>query len=116
MTIVRWIIITALAVAFLLLSVANWTPVPFRLPDGEMINIRLPLLLALAFVAGWLPTWLVYLGAKATWKRKLARASGTAEAPAMAAPVAAQFEPLHTPHPSPLPGQAQPTIVPPAGA
>lgn len=101
MTILRWILLTALAVAFLLLAVANWTPVPFRLPDGAMISIRLPLLLALAFVAGWLPTWLLHLGAKSNWKRKLARAS--------AAPV-----PLHPV--SPLPGQAQPTIVPPAGA
>jgi uncharacterized integral membrane protein len=73
MTILRWILATALAVAFLLLAVANWTPVPFRLPDGTMVNIRLPLLLAIAFVAGWLPTWLVHLGSKATWKRKLAK-------------------------------------------
>ncbi|KAB7645451.1 hypothetical protein [Polymorphobacter fuscus] len=100
MTVLRWILVTALAVAFLLLAVANWTPVPFRLPDGAMVNIRLPLLLAAAFVAGWLPTWLVHIGAKAQWKRKLAK---TGVAPA-------------EPRPSPLPSQAQPTIVPPAGA
>jgi hypothetical protein len=64
-----------------------------------MVNIRLPLLLALAFVAGWLPTWLIHVGTKATLNRKLAKA-GLAE-PARA-PV--------------LPSQAQPTIVPPAGA
>lgn len=75
MTIVRWILATALAVAFLLLAVANWTPVPFRLPDGQIVNIRLPLLLAAAFVAGWLPTWLVHLGTKAQLHRKLAKAA-----------------------------------------
>jgi uncharacterized integral membrane protein len=73
MTIVRWILATALAVAFLLLAVANWTPVPFRLPDGTMVNIHLPLLLAAAFVAGWLPTWLILLGTKAQHNRKLAK-------------------------------------------
>jgi putative membrane protein len=73
MSILRWILATALAISFLLLAVANWTPVPFRLPDGAMINVRLPILLGLAFVAGWLPTWLIHLGSKATWKRKLAR-------------------------------------------
>lgn len=99
MTILRWVLVTALAVAFLLLAVANWTPVPFRLPDGSMVNIRLPLLLALAFVAGWLPTWLIHVGTKATLNRKLAKA-GLAEP--TRAPV--------------MPSQAQPTIVPPAGA
>lgn len=99
MTILKWILITALAVAFLLLAVANWTPVPFRLPDGSMVNIQLPLLLAAAFVAGWLPTWLVHLGTKAQMRRRLARAGTVIE-----------------PRPSPLPSQAQPTIVPPAGA
>ncbi|PZN94620.1 MAG: hypothetical protein DCF31_08940 [Alphaproteobacteria bacterium] len=98
MSIVRWVLLTALAVAFLLLAVANWTPVPFRLPDGTMIFIRLPLLLAIAFVAGWLPTWLWHLGSKATLTRKLAK-TGNGE--------------VRT---SSLPSQAQPTIVPPAGA
>ena len=95
MTTLRWILATALAVAFVLLAVANWTPVPFRLPDGSIINIQLPLLLAIAFIAGWLPTWLVHLGTKAQMKRKLARA-GTAEPATPSSP-------------------AQPIIVPPAG-
>lgn len=99
MTILKWVLITALAVAFLLLAVANWTPVPFRLPDGNMVNVRLPLLLAAAFIAGWLPTWLMHLGTKAQMQRKLAKAGVFVEA-----------------RPSPLPSQAQPTIVPPAGA
>ena len=100
MTILRWILLTALAVAFLLLSVANWTPVPFRLPDGAMISVQLPLLLALAFVAGWLPTWLYHLGVKTTLQRKLKRTE-----PSVAARPAVQAQ-----------AQAQPTIVPPAGA
>jgi hypothetical protein len=101
MAILRWIMLTALLVAFLLLSVANWTPVPFRLPDGAVISIRLPLLLGLAFVAGWLPTWLYHLGAMASFKRKAARIGRIADT---------------IPGASKLPSQAQPTIVPPAGA
>jgi len=101
MSILRWIMLTALLVAFLLLSVANWTPVPFRLPDGAMVSIRLPLLLGSAFVAGWLPTWLYYLGAMANLKRKATRIGGKPDA---------------LPGTSALPSQAQPTIVPPAGA
>jgi uncharacterized integral membrane protein len=99
MTILRWVLATALAVAFLLLAVANWTPVPFRLPDGAMVNIQLPLLLGIAFVAGWLPTWLILLATKARLNRRLAKA-GIIETP---------------PAPA-MPSQAQPIIVPPAGA
>ncbi len=100
MNILRWILLTVLAVAFLLLSVANWTPVPFRLPDGAVVSIHLPLLLALAFIAGWLPTWLMHVGARSTWKRRIAKAERV----------------LGIERPEPLPSQAQPTIVPPAGA
>lgn len=104
MTILKWISVTALAVAFLLLAVANWTPVPFRLPDGSIAFIQLPLLLAAAFIAGWLPTWLVHLGTSAQLKRRLAKAG------------AMTTEPRLSQIPSSLPSQAQPTIVPPAGA
>ncbi len=102
MTILRWAVAAALAMAFLLLSVANWTPVPFRLPDGAMVNLPLPLLLIAAFLAGWLPTWLYHLAARATWTRRLSRAGKAPEA----APAP----------PAGLPPQAQPIIVPPAGA
>lgn len=88
MNIVRWVLVTALAMAFLLLSVANWTPVPFRLPDGAMISVPLPLLLAAAFVAGWLPTWLLMVGTRTRLKRKLAVYEGREARPAsVAAPV-----------------------------
>lgn len=110
MTVLRWILITALLVAFLLLAVANWTPVPFRLPDGATINIRLPLLLAAAFIAGWLPTWLVHLGSKSAWKRRLAKAERSID-DALSA-----VRPTTTATRPTLPDQAQPMIVPPAGA
>jgi len=85
MNIVRWVLVAALAMAFLLLSVANWTPVPFRLPDGAMISVPLPLLLAVAFVAGWLPTWLIMLGTRTTLKRRLAVYEGKDSKPASVA-------------------------------
>jgi uncharacterized integral membrane protein len=88
--------------AFLLLSVANWTPVPFRLPDGTMINPPLPILLGIAFIAGWLPTWLLHLGTKATMKHKLGKLQ--------------KGDDFRSAAGSTLPSQAQPTIVPPAGA
>lgn len=109
MTILRWVLLTALAIAFLMLAVANWTPVPFRLPDGAVVSVQLPVLLAVAFLAGWLPTWLIHLGTRAQLRRRLTRYEGVA--PTAVAPTGASVPPL-----APLPSQAQPTIVPPAGA
>ena len=108
MTILRWILLTALLVAFVLLAVANWTPVPFRLPDGTIISVLLPLLLLAAFVCGWLPMWLYHLAHKAAMNRRL----GKAERSLNDALLTVRTE---TPV-SPLPSQAQPQVVPPAGA
>jgi uncharacterized integral membrane protein len=74
MTGLRWIIIIALVAVFLLLSVANWTMVPFLLPQGRPVMIPLPLIIAAAFIAGWLPTWLSHLANATRLRRKLDRA------------------------------------------
>ena len=94
MTIVRWILLIGLAFGFLLMAVANWTPVPFRLPDGEMRSVPLPLLLIGAFLAGWLPTWLYHLGAKASWKRRLGKGTPPVIAAATAPPTSAPVSSL----------------------
>ncbi len=58
MAIIRWLLLAALLFGFLLLAVANWVPVEFVLPTGRVTTLPLPLLLAGAFVAGVVPTWL----------------------------------------------------------
>lgn len=71
---VRAILVVLVAVAFLLLSVANWSLVPFLLPDGRSVQVPLPLIIAAAFVAGWLPTWLSGLASRTMMKHRLERA------------------------------------------
>lgn len=111
MTILRWMILAALAVAFLLMSVANWVPVPFRLPDGAVISAPLPLLLGASFILGWLPTWLLHLGTRTTLKRRLAKIERSSDDKL---PTPAPFVP---PTPSaPLAPDAPPISAPPAGA
>jgi uncharacterized integral membrane protein len=60
MRIVRWMLLAALAMAFLMLALANWVPVGFVLPTGRTVQLPLPLLLGAALVAGWLPTVIWY--------------------------------------------------------
>lgn len=69
----RALLVALVGAAFLLLSVANWSLVPFLLPDGQAVQVPLPLIIAAAFLAGWLPTWLSALAARAMMKRKLER-------------------------------------------
>jgi uncharacterized integral membrane protein len=70
----RLVIAAMLATAFLLLSVANWRLVPFLLPQGREVMLPLPLIIAIAFLAGWLPTWLAQLATTASLRRRLERA------------------------------------------
>jgi hypothetical protein len=102
------IAIGALLVLFAGMAAANWgeAPIAFVLPNGDVAPIRLPLLLGLAVLAGWLPMFLWHMIARAGLKRRLARLEGPVAAPAPAAPPAA----------SARVDMAQPTIVPPAGA
>lgn len=54
----RWVFLAAMAAAFILLAVSNWTLVDFILPDGTAKALPLPLLLGVAFLAGVIPTWI----------------------------------------------------------
>jgi len=95
---------------FGLFSYFNWTVVPVAL--GSMIvDIRLPLVLLAAFVLGWLPTLLMHWAARSSWRRRLAKADRLLEDALSTGP---RTTPV--PAPMPLPSQAQPTVVPPAGA
>lgn len=58
MSMIRWIFLAAMAAGFVLLAVSNWTLVDFVLPNGRLAPVPLPLLLAGAFLAGAVPTWL----------------------------------------------------------
>lgn len=109
MTFLRWLLVAGCAFVFLLLAVSNWTPVPFIMPAGDPVTVPLPMLLLLAFSAGWLPTWLLHIGARAGWRRRLAKV----ESNGMGAIPKAPNPPAAAP---PAPSLAQPIIVPPAGA
>ncbi len=78
MSFIRWLLLLALAFAFVLLAVSNWTMVDFILPDGTPRALPLPLLLAGAFVAGVIPTW-AWLSLLRPLSAKGARSRPTAE-------------------------------------
>ncbi len=68
------LILTGMAFAvFLAFVFFNWTDVDIALGPWSIV-IKKPALVLLAFLAGFLPTYLMHIASRTTWKRKLARA------------------------------------------
>ena len=86
-------------VAFVLFAVPNWTMVPLNFTTTEVL-VRLPVLLAAAALAGFIPACIAYR----LTRRRLARLRLAGEA---------AFAPSSDTRPV-QPSQAQPTCVPPA--
>lgn len=63
-----WVIVAALVAIFFR---ANWTDVTFKLWGDTLIDIKLPVLVAVSFLIGFLPTWLIFRARLWALKRKL---------------------------------------------
>jgi len=98
MGLIRWMVLLALLLVFLLLAVSNWTFVEFVLPDGSPAAVPLPLLLAAAFLAGVIPTWIWHALLRPMASSNRSRRAETVERTEVASSL------------------GQPGIVPPAGA
>ena len=51
-----WVLIAVLVALF---ARANWTPVTLNLWNDIQADTKLPVLLFVGFLIGWLPTWLI---------------------------------------------------------
>ena len=72
MQIIRTIIWVLLLVALLLFSIANWDPtITVRIWDGIVVDTKLPAIVIVSFVIGFVPIWLYYRAAKWQWRRKV---------------------------------------------
>ena len=89
------------AAAMVLFARENWVPVTLTLWSGLQADVKLPFLLLLMFLLGFLPTYLLYRGRMWSLRRQLVRpervvvgnqpapaqpVSSVAEAPVTAAP------------------------------
>lgn len=78
-----WILIAA---ALAIFATANWSDVTLRLWGGLLLTIKLPFLMLLVFLLGWLPTWLVMRGK--LWRVKRQGIDGNAGRPVPPPPAA----------------------------
>ena len=84
MRMIRTIVWVVLVIAFLLFSLNNWAPVTVKIWEGLLWETKLPALVLLAFLLGWLPTWLVHLAGKWRLKRRISALEAVARQPGAA--------------------------------
>lgn len=71
MRIVRTVIWVVLIIALVLFSINNWATVTVKIWEGLLWETKLPVLVVLSLLVGWLPTWLVHLVGKWRLKRRI---------------------------------------------
>ena len=81
-----WVI---LAAGLVLFARENWVPVPVNLWSGLVAEVKLPFLVAIVFLLGFLPTYLLYRGRMWTLRRQLTRPERVSVGNQPAAPAAA---------------------------
>ncbi len=113
MQIVRTVIWVLLLVGLLLFSVANWDPtVTVQIWEGIVVDTKIPAIVIVSFLIGFLPMWLYHRASKWAAKRKIASLENAART-AAATPVAQGSEAAAEPAPTPAAAPAtEPTPAP----
>jgi len=65
---VFWVLLAVLVALF---AVRNWTDVTLNLWGNIQADIKVPILMAITFVLGWLPVWLVMRAKLWAMRRRL---------------------------------------------
>ncbi|WP_077147721.1 DUF1049 domain-containing protein [Sphingopyxis sp. KK2] len=112
-----WVLLTALLVVF---STVNWVVVPVQVWPNLIVETKLPAIVLISFLIGFLPTWLAWRAARWSLKRRLdhserqltdLRAMANRPAEPIAAPVV-PVEPVPVATPSATPTDLFPTDKP----
>ena len=93
-----WVLLAGVAVAF---AFNNWTTVPLRLWGGLIADVNLPLLLGLAFLAGFVPMYVAAKASRWRWKQRVNALERTVSD--LTRPAAPPSEPSHVPPAEPVP-------------
>jgi uncharacterized integral membrane protein len=89
-----WVV---LAIVLVLFAKANWTQVTLNLWGGLQMDAKLPVLVLIAFLLGFLPTFLILRGRIWSLKRRLEAAGPTVVANAPGGTVSNAVAPPVTP-------------------
>lgn len=86
-----WILLTVVVVVF---SLRNWQPVTINLFAGLLADVKLPVLLLIAFLLGFLPLYLYYRAVRWRLRKRLVALEASAAVPAPSITPTFPSEPL----------------------
>ena len=86
-----WVLVAVIVTFF---AYRNWAAVTLNLWGDIQVDIKVPILLLLFFVLGWLPTWLLMRTRLWTYRRRLDAFERTRASTVEAAPVGSDEEPV----------------------
>lgn len=102
-----WVLVAVLIAVF---AMTNWKNVDITLWAGLIVSINLPFLILLAFLLGFLPTFLWYRAIR--WRLTSRLSTRESELNALRVPVETPAEPLPASSPLPLTPAPPPPVTP----
>jgi uncharacterized integral membrane protein len=86
MQIIRTVIWVLVLVALGLFTLNNWQPVEVKLWEGIILETKLPALVIVSFLMGFLPMWLLHKGVRWRLNRRIGLMENTVKASSMGNP------------------------------
>lgn len=86
MQIIRTVIWVLVLVALGLFTLNNWQPVEVKLWEGIILETKLPALVIVSFLMGFLPMWLLHKGVRWRLNRRIGLMENTVKASTMGNP------------------------------
>lgn len=109
MQVIRTIIWVLILVALLVFAIYNWTPVSVKIWEGLILETKLPALVIVSFLLGFVPMWLLHQGTKWRLERRIGGLENTMRsASAVLAAPAAHSEPATGDSPEDTPDTTTP--------
>lgn len=109
MQFLKTLMLIMLAVVFIVFAYNNWQAVTIDLWSGLQLVTKLPVLLMVTFLAGFLPVWAFHRTASWRLKRRIATLEANQARAAAAPPTSA---PAVAPHVTAVPVAQEPAIEP----
>ncbi len=88
MQIIRTVIWVLVLVALGLFTLNNWQPVQVKLWEGIILETKLPALVIVSFLMGFLPMWLLHKGVRWRLNRRIGMMENSVKASSMGQPTA----------------------------
>ncbi len=71
MNLIRTIIWVVVAIALLIFTYNNWSPVEVKIWEDIVLETKKPVLVIISFLVGFLPVWLLHRGTRWQMRRRI---------------------------------------------